>query len=63
MTLVWVLLTAPTILWWRESILWIGLISIYANIVGHWSSWEAAKAGETAEAFAKSRAHEKSTAS
>lgn len=39
----------PTLLWWRESILWVGFMSLYANVVGHWSSYEAAKAKEEAE--------------
>ena len=40
----WVVLILPTVLWWSESIVWVLLISIYANIVGHWSSWQATKA-------------------
>jgi hypothetical protein len=39
----WVLLVIPTILWWSESILWVLMISCYANIVGHWSAFEAAR--------------------
>jgi hypothetical protein len=42
----WILLIIPTLLWWRDSVLWVIIISIYANIVGHWSAWEAAKAAE-----------------
>lgn len=45
---VWVLLIPPTLLWWSESILWVLLISIYANIVGHWSAAEASKAAKEA---------------
>jgi hypothetical protein len=40
----WIALIPPTLLWWKESILWVLLISIYANIVGHWSSYQAARA-------------------
>ena len=40
----WVLLIAPTMLWWSESVLWVLLISIYANIVGHLSAWQATQA-------------------
>lgn len=46
LTLFWALLTLPTVLWWRESILWIALMSIYSIIVGHWGAFEAAKADE-----------------
>lgn len=28
----WVLLAVPTVLWWSDSILWVLIISIYANI-------------------------------
>lgn len=30
-TIVWALLILPTLLWWRESILWIALMSVWAN--------------------------------
>ncbi len=40
----WVVLIIPTMLWWSESVLWVLLISIYANIVGHLSAWQATQA-------------------
>lgn len=40
----WTLLLIPTILWWKESILWVLVISVYANIAGHWSGYQAARA-------------------
>ena len=40
----WVVLIIPTLLWWKESILWVLIISIYANVVGHWSAYQAARA-------------------
>lgn len=49
LTVAWALLAVPTVLWWSESVLWIGLISIYANAVSHWGAAEAASAKETAE--------------
>ncbi|PRH79354.1 hypothetical protein C6N75_09725 [Streptomyces solincola] len=49
MALLWFLLIIPTMLWWKESILWVLLISIYANIVGHWGAYQAAKAEESGE--------------
>jgi hypothetical protein len=27
----WVALAIPTVLWWKESILWVALMSLYAN--------------------------------
>jgi hypothetical protein len=43
----WVALILPTLLFWSSSILWILMISIYANIVGHWSAYQAAHAEKT----------------
>jgi len=45
---VWVLLTVPTCLWWKNSILWVLIISIYANVASHWSAWEGKRAGRYA---------------
>lgn len=44
MTGTWALLAAPTVIWWRESILWVAFMSLYANMVGHWSAYQAARA-------------------
>lgn len=44
---VWVVLIPPTLIWWKESILWVLLISIYANIVSHWSAYQAVRAEES----------------
>jgi len=44
--IIWLGLLYPTIFYWKESILWLGLMSIYAIIVGHWGAYEAAKADE-----------------
>lgn len=43
LALVWVCLIVPTLLFWSNSILWILIISIYANIGAHFSAYEAAK--------------------
>jgi hypothetical protein len=43
-TIMWLALVVPTVLWWKDSILWVGLISCYANAVGHWSAWQASRA-------------------
>lgn len=39
----WALMLIPTVLWWSESILWVGTMSIYAIVVGHWSAVEASR--------------------
>jgi hypothetical protein len=45
-TLVWATLAIPTLLWWKESILWVALMSLYANVVGHWGAYQASRAEE-----------------
>jgi hypothetical protein len=49
LTVVWGALAVPTVLWWRESIVWVAFMSLYANIAGHWAAWEAAKANQIVE--------------
>ncbi|WP_371333252.1 hypothetical protein [Klebsiella quasipneumoniae] len=45
----WVSLAIPSLIWWKDSVLWVILISIYANIVGHLSGYSAARADQAAE--------------
>lgn len=45
----WVLLAIPSVIWWKNSVLWVIIISIYANVVGHLSGYTAARADEAAE--------------
>jgi hypothetical protein len=44
MMFIWALLAIPTVLIWKESILWVAFMSLYANFVGHFSGWDAARA-------------------
>lgn len=46
---VWVVLAIPTVVWWRDSILWVAFMSLYAIVGTHWSAYEAAKAKDIAE--------------
>lgn len=41
MTVAWFLACVPTVVWWHASVLWVALISCYANAVGHASAWQA----------------------
>lgn len=43
MTVVWGALIYPTLIFWHSSILWVALMSVWANFVGHFSSWQAAR--------------------
>lgn len=40
----WTLMLVPTILWWKDSILWVALISVYALIVSHLAAYAGARA-------------------
>lgn len=39
LVIVWVCLLVPTIFWWHSSILWVGFISIWANVISHATMW------------------------
>lgn len=47
-TLVWLALVIPTVLIWRNSVFWVALISVYANVVSHASAWQGARAEDAA---------------
>lgn len=44
LTVTWGLLAIPTLIWWRESILWVAFMSLYANMAAHWSAFQGARA-------------------
>ena len=41
---VWCLLIIPTLLWWSHSVLWVLVISLWANAATHFGAYLAAKA-------------------
>lgn len=43
-TVAWLLLVVPTVLWLRESVFWVALMSVWANVVSHWGAWQASRA-------------------
>lgn len=45
----WALLLIPTLTLWTDSVLWVAVMSLYANFVGHWSAAQAAEAEERVE--------------
>lgn len=53
MMIVWAVMFVPTVVWWRNSILWVAFMSLYANFVGHFSGWDAARAEVMADQNAK----------
>lgn len=48
MTIFWLLMAVPTALWWKNSILWVGEMSVYACMTTHWSGYQGARAEHTA---------------
>jgi hypothetical protein len=48
MTVVWALLLVPTLIWWKDSILWVAAMSLYANVAAHWSAFQGARAERAA---------------
>lgn len=43
-TVTWIALVVPTVIWWKESLLWVALMSCYANVGTHWSAYQASRA-------------------
>lgn len=43
LTITWVFLAIPTVLWWKQSILWVAVASIYANVVSHYTAYLTAR--------------------
>jgi hypothetical protein len=44
MMAVWAVALIPTLLVWKDSILWVAFMSLYANFVGHYGAYQAARA-------------------
>ena len=49
MSYAWALMLVPTLIWWKASILWVASMSLYANFVGHYSAYQAARAERKAD--------------
>jgi hypothetical protein len=45
---VWCLLTVPSLLWWGNSVKWVIVISLYANVAAELAGAEGAKADRAA---------------
>ncbi|MGI5515226.1 hypothetical protein [Streptomyces sp. CA-106131] len=49
LTVGWALLAIPTLIWWRNSILWVAFMSLYANVAVHSSAFQGTRAEREAE--------------
>lgn len=48
-TVMWALVVVPTVIWWHDSVLWVALMSAWANMVGHFGAWQATRAEQSSE--------------
>jgi hypothetical protein len=48
LTLIWIVLIPPSILYWRDSIPYLVGLSVWANVAGSAAGWMAARGEETA---------------
>jgi hypothetical protein len=49
MVFVWLGLAVPGILLWRDSVLFVIILSLYANVAGEFSGYQGARAEEAAQ--------------
>lgn len=42
LTIFWALLIIPAVVLWRDSVPFLVMVSVYANLAGHWAAYEAA---------------------
>ena len=43
MTIVWALLVIPTVTLWPNSVLWVALMSAWANVMAHFAAYMAGR--------------------
>jgi hypothetical protein len=43
MTIFWAIMIIPTIIWWRDSILWLAIMSVYANLMASFAAYQGAR--------------------
>jgi hypothetical protein len=39
----WIVLAVPSVLWWKDSIIWVILLSLYANAESSFAAYNASK--------------------
>lgn len=44
LTVLWMVAIPPTLLLWRDSVLWVAVMSLWANIASHFAAWQASRA-------------------
>lgn len=46
LAIIWSLLLIPTLVWWKESIVWVAGMMVYQIVIGHIGNYLAARAKE-----------------
>ena len=46
LAVLWALMIIPTVLFWKDSVLFVAGASVYANVAGHIAAWQASRAEE-----------------
>lgn len=46
MMIVWAALAFPGLIWWKESIVFVIVLSLYANFAGEFAAYQGARAEE-----------------
>lgn len=44
LTVGWLAIAPPAVIWWRNSVPFLVAVSVYANVAGHWAAHQAALA-------------------
>lgn len=39
----WIIMAIPTLIWWKDSILLVLIMSLYANVEASFSAWESTR--------------------
>lgn len=47
-TIAWLLLLIPSLIWWAHSILWVIVLSVWANVASHFGAWQSTRAEDAA---------------
>lgn len=42
-TVIWLLLMIPSVTIWKDALIWVIIMSAWANVAGHWASWQASR--------------------
>jgi hypothetical protein len=44
LAVLWLVLSVPAMVWWRNSVTFLVFVSVYANVAGHVAAWQGSRA-------------------